>query len=287
MADAPPQLYGSAGYPVRKSGSQEVRGQGVRSQNFRGLDEKILRDLEYSSQDARRGAIDLFNRGMRVNPDGTVQSSSIFSKKSYGNIADVLGKPTGGGTAPTAPSPTAPRSETAARGFRDAALNAGINSAAAVGAAFSPAASFGSALSEGIKSASAALSPTATSPTSSAATMRERLRGTSAMGQTTPLPMTVERPQIMPATARDAAAGRMDVMGPGGSPTSIASKYGTASVKSYSLSPEELRAKARGEEVRPSRMPEAMTRDTFASRNVSLKDWLRERRNEQRGRGIA
>lgn len=93
--------------------------------------------------------------------------------------------------------------------------------------------------------------------------------------------------EIMPATARDAAAGRMDVMGPGGSPTSIASKYGTASVKRYSLSPEELRAKARGEEVRPSRMPEAMTRDTFAGRNVSLKDWLRERRNEQRGRGIA
>jgi len=270
MADAPPQLYGSAGYPVRKSGSQEVRGQGIRSQNFRGLDEKTLRDLGYSSQDARRGAIDLFNRGMRVNPDGTVQSSSIFSKKSYGNIADMMKEAAGENAAPTAPTPTSPRSETAARGF--------------MGAAMAP---FRSAFNAATKSASAALSPTATAPTSGAAAMREKLRGAGAMGQTTPLPMTVERPQIMPATARDAAAGRMDVMGPGGSPTSIASKYGTASVKSYSLSPEELRAKARGEEVRPSRMPEAMTRDTFAGRNVSLKDWLRQRRAAQMERGIA
>lgn len=275
MADAPTQLYGSAGYPVRKSGSQEVRGQGMRSQNFRGLDEKTLRDLGYSSQDARRGAIDLFNRGMRVNPDGTVQSSSIFSKKSYGNIADMMKEAAGENAAPspaspTAASPVAPRSETAARGF--------------MGAAMAP---FRSAFNAATKSASAALSPTATAPTSGAATMREKLRGAGAMGQTTPLPMTVERPQLMPATARDAAAGRMDVMGPGGSPTSIASKYGTASVKNYSLSPKELRAKARGEEVRPSRMPEAMTRDTFAGRNVSLKDWLRQRRAAQMERGIA
>ena len=278
MADAPPQLFGSAGQPLKPSGRQGARGQGVRSQNFRGLDEKTLRDLGYSSQDARRGAIDLFNRGMRVNPDGTVQSSSIFSKKSYGNIADMMKETAGENAAPTAPSPASPtaaspvatRSETAARGF--------------MGAAMAP---FRSAFNAATKSASAALSPTATAPTSSAAAMREKLRGTGAMGQTTPLPMTVERPQIMPATARDAAAGRMDVMGPGGSPTSIASKYGTASVKSYSLSPEELQAKARGEEIRPSSMPKAMTRDTFAGRNVSLKDWLRQRRAAQMERGIA
>lgn len=248
MADAPPQLYGSAGYPVRKSGSQEVRGQGIRSQNFRGLDEKTLRDLGYSSQDARRGAIDLFNRGMRVNPDGTVQSSSIFSKKSYGNIADMMKEAAGENaapTAPTAPSPTA-----------------------ASPVAPSP-------------TARKSLTPSAPATTprerfrekgtvaSAAGVDLENLRDMATVKQPFSPAQPPQRPQIMPATARDAAAGRMDVMGPGGSPTSIASKYGTASVSSG------------------PRVGKAMTRDTFAGRNVSLKDWLRQRRAAQMERGIA
>lgn len=76
------------------------------------------------------------------------------------------------------------------------------------------------------------------------------------------------KPQIMPATASDAASGRVDTMGPGGSPSQITSKYGTASITTG------------------PRKGKAMTRDTFAGRNIPLKEWLKQRRAAQAERGI-
>lgn len=209
MADTP-QLFGSAGQPLRRTGSQGFRSQGVRSQNRSGLDEMYLRNLGFSSKDAREGAIDLARSGSRLTRGGQVTTNSVFGQSPRGRLMPAA----------TTQTPSTPRER-----FREKGT---VASAAGVDL--------------------------------------ENLRDMATVKQ--PF-VPSQPPQIMPATASDAAAGRMDVIGPGGSPTNIVSKYGTASVSSG------------------PRKGEAMTRDTFAGRNIPLKEWLRQRRAAQMERGIA
>lgn len=174
-----------------------------------------MRNAGMTSDEAREAAIDVYNRGGMITPQGTMTRRDIFTQG-----RQMVGPQAAPSSIPPATQPPVPPRER----FRE----------------------------RGTVASTAGINP-------------ENLRNMAKVESFKP----TSKPQIMPATASDAASGRVDTMGPEGSPSQITSKYGTASI------------------TPGPRVGKAMTRDTFAGRNVPLKEWLRQRRAAQAERGIA